>query len=82
MKLFGGIVIVIGGYLGMAASPLFFLGSAIGLLVFLQGVENSIIENTTEYVRRAITEKKTYEELEKERLTEADQKLHKECGGG
>jgi hypothetical protein len=68
MKTVGGLLIVIGVYLGMAVHPLFFLGSAIGLLIYLQGVENAVIAHTTEYVRRAITENKTYDEIEEERL--------------
>jgi hypothetical protein len=75
MKLTGAILFLLGGYLGPAA-PIFFLASAIGLLLFLQGVENSIIENTTEYVRRSIAENKTYEELKSERLSLEPETLH------
>ncbi|MCC5850678.1 MAG: hypothetical protein JJU29_21535 [Verrucomicrobia bacterium] len=68
MKFVGCILVVFGIYLGMAAHPLFFLAAAIGFLCFLQGIENAIIANTTEYVRRAITENKTYEDLMKEKF--------------
>lgn len=70
MKLFGGILIIIGVYLGVSGGPLFFVAVAIGLLLFIQGVENSIIEHTTEYVRRAITENKTYADLIEERFSD------------
>jgi hypothetical protein len=81
MKLLGAILVIIGGYLGFGANPLFFIASAIGLLFFLQGVENAIIENTTEYVRRAIVENKTYEELENERLSQEPEKVPNQSEG-
>ena len=80
MKMTGAVLFVISGLLGMK-SPFFFLGSAVGLLLFLQGMENCIIATTTEYVRRAITENKTFDELERERLYKEDERLHKEAGG-
>ncbi len=78
MKSTGAILLILSGYLGIAATPLFFLVSAIGLLIFMQGIENSIIENTTEYVRRSIAENKTYEELETERLSLEPGTLHEQ----
>lgn len=73
MKMWGGLLIVIAAYLGLATSPLFFLGTAVGLLIFLQGMENAVVANTTEYVRRAITENKTHDELEREGLTDENE---------
>ena len=68
MKWLGGIIFLIGIYGGIGWHPLFFIVSAVGMLTFLQGVENTIIENTTEYVRRAMVEKKTYYELRNDEL--------------
>ena len=68
MKLTSGIVFVFSVYFGTVGSQLFFVVAALSMLFFLLGVENSVIENTTEYVRKAIAEDKSYNELEKERL--------------
>ena len=75
MKLLGGVIMVVSTWFGLVGSPICLIGSVIGLLIFLQGIQNAIVEDTTEYVRRAITENKTYDDLEKERLG------HEESGG-
>jgi hypothetical protein len=66
MKLLGAVLVVICGYLGMAGNPLFFLGSSIGLLLFLQGMEKSIAAVVVECIRK----NKSPQELEADRKRE------------